>query len=142
MEKDFYHVGIKFDKWVPAVESAVFRDLVTLQDKGPIMVICDSSEIDRLLRSLGIMRLSVENLATLWILYQAEEQVQAPDCATQTITRNFISEAKKSMLDLQPRVSVTLPEQGRPNRYNPFEQSPPANYPGVPVDPRVALFFT
>jgi len=137
-----YHIGVCFDKWTPAVEAALFRDLVGLQDKTELIVICDSAEPDRMLAGLGITRLSLHSLANVWILYQVEQPVAAPRHDVQTITRNFIVEKKESRMRLEPRSPVTLPEQGRENHYRPFSQPPPANTGGIPLDPRVALLFT
>ena len=136
-----YHVGIKYDKWNSAVEAALFRDLVALQEKTDVMVICEDSACDRLLSSLGIRRLSLLNMASLWIVYQVESQVDIPG-HVEVIVRNFIQESVENRMQLEPRVSSVLPEQSRPSNFNPFKQAPPANVGGIPVDPRVALLFT
>ena len=137
-----YCVGIKYDEWTPAVETAVFRDLTGLQSKTKVQVICSQSECDSLLNSLGIQRLSIQSLASFWLLYQVKTKIDPPESAEHYITRNFIVDIIKTQLDTSPGVSVTLPEQGADNYYNPFEQAPPANSGNIPIDPRVALLFT
>jgi len=141
-----YNVGLAFDQYNPAVENAMFRDLLDLQEqcrksRSKLQVICTSDAPDRMLQSLGITRLSLTQLATLWILYYVKEEVMAPEHAEKEVIRDLRQELAVTELNPKNGNLYEFPEMYRENLFNQFDKPPPANNGNIPVDPIVSLLF-
>lgn len=142
-----YSVGVKWDKYQSNVESKLVQDLIALQNyceirKTSLQVVSGDSSADRVLKSLGINRISIDSLPGLWIMYKTDPKsyIEIPP-GKQKIERKLFTGVKKVMLDDGPHNDIELMEQGRDSNYNPFDRPPPFTNGAVPLDPIVTLIF-
>lgn len=118
MTRPIATVGLKWDKYTPAVEGQITRDLIALQASGAkaheLLVVCPDDSANRLLAALGIKQGVAQALATLWITYRTEEEfVEAPEHATQVIERDLYVERVGGKIDPREHPGYYMKPQGR-----------------------------
>lgn len=139
-------LGMVWDKYTPAVEGQITRDVIALQSETPagdtLSFVCPDGSADRLFNTLGVVRSMVPGLANVWITYRTQEdKVFAPEHATEVIERDLYQDAKDVELDPESHPGYYMKPQGRVvapqmNRHKPA----PSHY--GPTDPMVVLLWS
>lgn len=140
-------VGIVWDNYTSAVEAQICRDIIALinqpgQSADTIVVCSEFDRADRLLAALGVRRIPMESLASLWLVYKTMEYpVIAPEHATEVVVRDFWSPIVDGNIDPEARNGYYLKRGDRPipNQLN-MRKPPPSAY--IPIDPALVLLYS
>lgn len=155
--KIIMNVGLVWDEYSPSVEGQLTRDLIALQNASSvhgveIQVVSSHHNADRLLRSLGINRLSelvggegeLES-PDLYLIYQVRDKpVSAPFHSTRTIRRVLYRGTSHSnkLLEDHRWNGMPLKEQDRGFYNSQFRRAPPPNNQWSTLDPLVTMVWS
>lgn len=148
---NIYRLGIIFDSYTPAVENAIIRDILSLQDRverwpnSQFSVVCESNLVDRMLNSLGITRTSEMDEADVYTAYQTRDRhMDLPITDKKVFVRKLYQEkSDDNRLYFRPGdPGYPLQTFERDLNYNPFDRQPPSSTAWGPGDPLVYYIWS
>lgn len=141
-----FYFGLCWDKYTPAVEGQIARDMIALSsNKRPevnLIACVIEPDANQLLASMNIKYIPNMVAAKLWILYKAtfDNDVDAPEHATTVIVRELAVKDAKGSLSTDEFNGFYLPEQGRwgPDSIS-MHRPAPNGY--APPDPQLIMLW-
>lgn len=148
MKPNILHWGIVYDRYTPAVEGQIVRDLILVINKArgeysDVIVVCESDEPRRAVEALGVDLDNTVELAKYWVQYKTGERwPTVPGNASAIVQRDLYQKPAKVRMDPSGRdKGFFLPEQGKPNNnYLTLNRPAPNGY--APVDPILVSLWT